>query len=135
MISSMSTHTQALRRRIELLKQEIVGLGDLRPGALTKQYNVCGNPRCRCKANPPQKHGPYNQLSWTRKRKSTTRFVKEAQLSAVESQVRNYERLQRLIDEWVELSIELCDLELKTDGAQRPSGEGPRGSQRQAPSA
>ncbi|MGC9328602.1 MAG: DUF6788 family protein [Candidatus Hinthialibacter sp.] len=29
----------------------------MRPGALSQQYNVCGNPRCRCKdPQHPQKH-------------------------------------------------------------------------------
>jgi hypothetical protein len=53
----------SLRREIALIKKELASLPDLRPGSLTEQYNVCGNPRCRCKANPPKKHGPYYQLS------------------------------------------------------------------------
>lgn len=119
----MNADTQPLRRKIALVKQEIVGLGDLRPGNLTKQYSVCSSPGCHCKADPPQKH-PYNQLSWTRKRRSTTRFIRGSQLSTVESQVRNYARLQSLIDQWIELSIELCDLELKISAAAQDSSDG-----------
>ena len=111
----MKAKIQSLQRKIERIKKSLAALGDLRPGALTQQYNVCGNPRCRCKANPPKKHGPYYQLSWTRKRKSTTRFVRKHQLPSVRSQVRNYKRLQDLVDQWVEASIELCDLQLKLD--------------------
>ncbi len=76
---------------------------------------MCGNPNCRCKADPPQKHGPYHQLSWTRKRKSTTRFVKKYHLRSVRSQMKNYEMLQTLVDQWIEASIEFCDLQLKLD--------------------
>jgi len=41
-----------------------------------EQYNVCGKPGCHCKdAKNPQKHGPYNQLSFTRRGQGGTRFV------------------------------------------------------------
>ena len=48
-------------------KCDLAALGDLRPGSLSIQYNVCGSPGCRCKADPPVKHGPYYQVSYTRK--------------------------------------------------------------------
>ncbi len=109
----MTASVHALERRIDKIKQQFAAVGDLRPGSLSEQFNVCGNPSCRCKADPPQKHGPYQQLSWTRKRKSKTRFVTRSELTNVRAQLENYERLQNLVDQWVELSIELCDLKLK----------------------
>jgi hypothetical protein len=48
-----------IERQIEKVKRDIAALGDLRPGSLSTQYNVCGSPGCRCKATPPEKHGPY----------------------------------------------------------------------------
>jgi len=45
-------------RQIERVKVKLAALGDLRPGSLSTQYNVCGTPGCRCKATPPEKHGP-----------------------------------------------------------------------------
>lgn len=57
----MERRIRSLENQIERLKQEIAGLGDLRPGSLSEQYNVCGKAGCRCKASPPQKHGPYYQ--------------------------------------------------------------------------
>ena len=76
----MPTKLQALEGRIQRIKAELSRLGELRPGNLSKQYNVCGTPGCRCKATPPEKHGPYYQLSWSRKRKSATRFVRRPEL-------------------------------------------------------
>ncbi|MFQ5655468.1 MAG: DUF6788 family protein, partial [Planctomycetota bacterium] len=38
-----------LERAIEKTKAQIAKLGELRPGALSQQYNVCGTPGCRCK--------------------------------------------------------------------------------------
>jgi len=104
---------RALERRIERIKQKLNALGALRPGHLSEQYNVCGNPRCRCKADPPQKHGPYSQLGWTRKGKSTTRFIRKPDVSTIRLQLKNHEQLHSLVDQWIDAAIELCDLELK----------------------
>ena len=109
----MNSKIRALERRIQRVKQKLVDLGELHPGSLSKQYNVCGNPTCRCKATPPQKHGPYYQLSWTRQRKSTTRLVHRGQLTTVRKSLRNYKTMRELVDQWIDAAIELCDLELK----------------------
>lgn len=109
----MNPPLRPLEQRLERIKKKLLALGDLRPGTLSQQYNVCGTAGCRCKADPPQKHGPYHQLSWTRKRKSKTRFVRPAQLAAVQAQVENYDRMQGLLDEWIETAIEISDLKLK----------------------
>ena len=109
----MDNRARDLLRRIEKIKKDLVALGDLRPGSLSEQYNVCGKPGCRCKADPPHKHGPYFQLGWTRKRKSTTRFVRPPNLLAVRKQLKNYQQLQALVDQWIDLSMQLCELTLK----------------------
>lgn len=87
-----------------------MGLKELRPGSLSQQYNVCGNPNCRCKASPPQRHGPYYQLNYTRKGKGGTRFVKREDLVLVKRQIANYVRLRALVDRWIDLGTELADL-------------------------
>ena len=109
----MKKRIRALESQIENIKRQIVRLGDLRPGSLSEQYNVCGNPNCRCKGDPPEKHGPYYQLSFTRKGRSGTKFVKKPQLPAVRQQLKNYARLRTLIDRWIERSSELCQLKLE----------------------
>lgn len=98
--------------QIRKIKEAIVSLGRLRPGSLSKQYNVCGKAGCRCKEMPPKKHGPYYQLSFTRRGKSTTRFVRRGYVTAIKEELRNYKRLQKLIDKWVELEMKLSQLRL-----------------------
>ena len=105
----MESKARSLQRQIEQIKQELIRVGPLRMGSLSEQYNVCGTPGCRCKASPPQKHGPYYQLSCTRKGKSTTRFVRRETLPAVKAQLRNA-RLRSLVGRWIDLAIELSDL-------------------------
>jgi hypothetical protein len=110
----MRSPLQSLEAKIAQIKQEITGLGaDLRPGLLTQQYNVCGKAGCRCKATPPQRHGPYYQLSFTRKGKSRTQFVKREDLTLLQQQVRNYQRLKTLMDRWVALGMALSQLRLR----------------------
>lgn len=98
-------------QRIAAIKRELSTLGPLRRGSLTRQFNVCGNPTCRCKADPSQRHGPYYQLSYTHSGKSTSQFVREQELAEVQAQVRNYERLRALVDEWVGLGTERAQLQ------------------------
>lgn len=104
-----------LVKRISTIKQELAELGEMRPGTLSKQYNVCGNPQCRCKdPEHPKKHGPYYQLSYTRHGKSKSEHVKKEMITTVRNQVRNYKRFVKLTNEWIDLSIELAQLQ-KTD--------------------
>ncbi len=94
--------------RIEKIKDEIAQVGEMRPGSLSEQYNVCGNPTCRCKDKKnPKKHGPYYQLSYTWKRKSTSEFVRKEDVDAVKKQLANYKRFMELRDEWIECCIQL----------------------------
>ncbi len=112
----MEKRIRALEGQIERIKREIVSLGDLRPGSLSEQFNVCGNPNCRCKEDPAKRHGPYYQISFTRKGRSRTKFVKRPHLPDVKKQLKNYSRLRELIDKWIELSTELCELRLQRKG-------------------
>ena len=113
MLPDMETNRESqLEVEIRKVKEDLAGIGDLRPGSLSTQYNVCGSANCKCKADPPQKHGPYYQVSFTRKGKGSTKFVKEQDLPAIREQLRNYERMKELMDRWIELSMELSNLRL-----------------------
>ena len=102
----MATEAQ-LSRRIEQIKAALAALGDLRPGSLSEQYNTCGRPACRCKADPAQRHGPYHQLSYSRNGRSRSENVAPEDVVAVRAQLANYGRLRQLVDEWIDAGIEL----------------------------
>jgi hypothetical protein len=101
-----------LLRQIDRVKGQLTALGDLRPGSLSTQYNVCGTPGCRCKATPPEKHGPYYQISFTRKGKSSSKFVRKEDLATVRRELKNYETMKTLVDRWIDLATELSNLRL-----------------------
>ena len=100
-----------MQARIRRIKGKILKFEEIRPGSLSEQFNVCGNPNCRCKApKDPKKHGPYFQISYTRKGKSTTEFVRKEMVSDVKKELKNYQEFKKLMDEWIDLSIEIGKL-------------------------
>jgi hypothetical protein len=101
-----------LLRQIAKVKAPLTALGDLRPGSLSTQWNVCGTPGCRCKATPPDKHGPSYQVSFTRKGKSSSKFVRKQALAAVRRELKNYEVMKTPMDRWIDLATELSNLRL-----------------------
>jgi hypothetical protein len=106
----METQTIAqLRGRIRKIQEEIGSLGQMRPGSISKQYNVCGNPTCRCKdPKHPQRHGPYYKLSYTWLGRGSTEFVREEDLAETQQQLDSFKRFKALMQEWVGISIELA---------------------------
>jgi len=96
-----------IERRIEAIKRSLTKLGPMHPGSLSEQYNVCGKPRCRCKdPKTPRRHGPYYQLSFTWRGKSSSRFVRPERVTEIRHKVENYKRFRALVNEWVDLSVE-----------------------------
>ncbi len=120
----MNRRERVVEHRIERIKRELQALGDLRPGSLSEQYNVCGVEGCHCKASPPKKHGPYYQLSFTRKGKSTSRFVRRDEVAVVRRQLKNYAKLRALVDDWIDAAMELSALHLEQQRDR--AGETPR---------
>jgi hypothetical protein len=117
---------RSLEAKIDTIKHEIALLGDLHPGSLSQQFNVCGTRSCRCKADPPIRHGPYHQLSFTWNGRSRSLFVRAADLPVVQEQLRTYARLRELVERWVDLSMELSRSRLKERRALAETAKGRR---------
>jgi hypothetical protein len=109
----MKARMRVLEAQIKAIKRDLATLGDLRPGSLSRQYNVCASAGCRCRAIPPQKHGPYYHLSYTRHGKGGTRLIQPADIRTVRAAVAHYARLKRLVDRWIDLATERSDLTLQ----------------------
>ena len=110
----LENEIEVLEGRIVEIKNEIMELGEIRNGSVSEQYNVCGNPTCRCKdKDNPQKHGPYYQLSYSFNKKSTSQFVSAENIDKVRQQLVGYKMFMKLKDEWVGASIELSKLRKK----------------------
>jgi len=105
-----------IEKQILKIKKELVELGELRPGSLSRQYNVCGNPNCKCKDKTnPQRHGPYYQISYVRRGKSSSSFVRKEFVSEVKEQLSNYKRLRELVDQWIDLGMQYSEKKMKLE--------------------
>lgn len=105
---------QEIDEQIRSLKTQLLALGDLRPGSLTRQYNVCGKPNCRCKdPQNPRRHGPYYQLSYVHHGKSTSRFIRAPHLPEIRQQLATYREFRRLTQRWVALAMRKAEYLLK----------------------
>jgi hypothetical protein len=114
----MKAKTSAARRklqeRINQLKARLKEMGPMRPGSLSRQYNVCGKPGCRCKdPKKPRRHGPYHQLNYVYGGKKTSEFVQPQNLKQVRTQLANYKRFRRLTDQWIGSALKLAKLQLE----------------------
>ncbi|OVE82672.1 hypothetical protein BVY04_00295 [bacterium M21] len=88
--------------RIDELQKQLSELGPLLPGSISEQWNVCGKSGCRCKAKKnPKKHGPYYQLSYSIAGKSSTMFIKPADLDEARRRQENYREYRKLCNELV----------------------------------
>jgi len=101
---------QNLENRITEIKARLQSLGAMRPGSLSRQYNVCGKPGCRCKhPSHPQRHGPYYQLNYVYGGKKTSRFITGDILTQVRTELANYKKFRRLTQAWIGLALRLAE--------------------------
>ena len=112
MISVMST--TRIQHQIEHLQKQLTELGPMHPGSLSEQYNVCGKPRCRCKdPEKPRRHGPYYQLSWVHRGKSTSRFIRPGFVAQLKAELATYRTFRKLTAQWVELALQAAQRRLQ----------------------
>ena len=105
----MNTNTpiEELESEIAAIKQKLLKLGPMHPGSVSRQYQVCGNPACKCMhPKKPQKHGPYHKLSYVYRGKPVCRFIRAACVDAMNERMAIYKEFRSLMDQWIELSIQ-----------------------------
>ena len=93
---------QQIERRVERIKEALGHIGLMRPGSLTCQYKDRKN-----------KSGAYWQISYTRQMKSRTEYVRKEYVKEVRRQTVTHKRFKRLVDQWIDLSIEHSRLAMR----------------------
>ena len=91
-----------IENQIQKIKDELWEMGEMRPGSLTVQYKV-----------PKEKKGPYCQLSYTHKMRSRTQYVRAEFVDQARQQIEVYKRFRKLIEKWIDLAIEHCQIKMK----------------------
>lgn len=88
-----------IEKRIVNLKKQLVNLGNMRPGTLSVQYR-----------KPTEKEVPFSQISYTRKGKSRSEYVRPENVSPIKKEIKAYKRFKSIIDEMIDLSIQASRL-------------------------
>jgi len=93
------------RRARKRLAAALAEIDFVLPGSIVVRHTRCGKAACRCKADPPELHGPY--IQWTRKveGKTVTRLLSPDQLERYQPGFDNARRLRELIAELEALSL------------------------------
>src|SRR5271167_250505 len=71
----------------------LAGIDWALPGSITERRMRCGKPRCRCKNDPPDLHGPYIQWTRTVNGKTVTKLLTPEQLSRYQPWLENATQL------------------------------------------
>lgn len=91
--------------RIGEIKKELMGIGEMRPGSLTRQNRG------------PKKTGSYYQLSYTHQMRGRTEYVREEFANLIKQQIAQYKKFKRMIEEWIRIAIRYS--KMKMDLAKR----------------
>ncbi len=96
------TRIRQIEKRIVRVKPTLWAIDPKRPGSLTRQHR---DPANRARADW--------QISYTRQMKSRTEYVRRERVAEIREQIATYKRFKRLIDQWLDLSIERSQLAIQ----------------------
>ena len=100
----MSTQLEVMTRRIERIKRELLELGPMRPGSISRQYR-----------RPKEKERPFYQLSYTHRMRSHSEYVRPENLDSLRREIATFKRFRKLIDQWVDLALRAPQLRVRKD--------------------
>ena len=87
---------ETLLKKIDTTKNELIALGDMRPGSVTKQFHKRGD-----------KKWPYWQISYTQNQRSKTEYLKDEFVEKIKAEVATYKKFKKLIEKFVNLNVEI----------------------------
>jgi hypothetical protein len=108
--AAVDSSLQRLGKRHRALLRELGDIGLVLRGTIAQRLMRCGNPTCRCKAHPPQLHGPY--YVWTRKvaGKTATAMLSPEQAALCQPWNRNMRQLDRIARQMQALGLRAAAL-------------------------
>ena len=98
----MSTTLRRMEEQIERIRQELLALGPMRPGSITRQYR-----------RPKERGQPFYQISYTHRMRSRSEYVRPENLAALRQETTNFKRFRKLIDRWVGLALVASQLRVR----------------------
>jgi hypothetical protein len=101
----MSKTLSQLEEAIERIKRELMDLGPMRPGSLSRQYR-----------DPETKNRPFHQISYTYKGRGRSEYVRAENFAQIRRETANFKRFRRLVEQWVALSLKTSQLRVRNTG-------------------
>jgi hypothetical protein len=89
-------HNSTVQRKQKKLIRSLSQVGPIVEGTLSTVRRICGNPGCRCRTNPAQKH-PAMFLTWKENLKTQTLYIPVAHAEEAELWSKNYKQLKKQI--------------------------------------
>jgi hypothetical protein len=97
----MSTQLEQTEEQIQKLKQELMTLGPMRPGSITRQYRL-----------PKEKKRPFYQISYTHLMRSRSEYIRPENVAALREETANFKRFKMLMQRWVDLALKASQLRI-----------------------
>lgn len=120
MKTNPSSH--AVQQKIEAIQKNLLSLGPMHPGSISRQFQVCGRPGCRCQhPTKPRRHGPYAKLAFVHRGKKVCRFVRAQCIQQIQTHLVTYKRFRQLTNRWIELSIQRDQIDFFTPAKPKPA--------------
>lgn len=120
MTRSTSQRLAALQRRYRALAAQVADVGYIAAGSITHRYTRCANTNCRCRADPPQMHGPYWQWSAKVDGKTVTRRLSQPEAELYQEWIDNDRQLRAITTQMRQVAAEARDLILQQAKSQHP---------------
>jgi len=110
MVRATAQRLAGYERRYRELAAQLADLGYISAGSITHRHTRCANPNCRCRADPPQPHGPYWQ--WTAKvdGKTVTRRLSDTEAALYQEWIANDRRLRALLTQMRKIAAQATQL-------------------------
>lgn len=102
----MTNIAPEIHRTQQRIAAELAQIDWALPGNIAERMMRCGKRRCRCRADPPQLHGPYIQWTRTVGGKTVTKLLTPDQLARYQPWLDNANRLRDLIGELETLTVQ-----------------------------
>lgn len=102
----------SLEKQYAAAKKQMLKIGFIAEGSLSKNYVTCGKATCRCRNSRADRHGPYYQLTWKRKAKTVSQAIPKSLALQYEEWIRNRQELASIIRKMYALSQKAIDKHL-----------------------
>jgi hypothetical protein len=103
----MSKTRSQLEEAIKRIQHELMDLGPMRPGSLSRQYR-----------DPKTKKRPFHQISYTYQGKGRSEYVRAENLAQIRRETANFKRFRKLVEQWVALSLKTSHLRVRNTANQ-----------------